>query len=214
MMKKFLAIALILAAAGCARKEAGPVRYDRMELIYFRQVTLEDLNRMARDETEAISNARHHCAYRIATITGQDTLSFISDRIYSAEKDTLQPKSLFVQMVALLHNEDKTDTLSYTMWLRDPFLFNGTPIRDTTLYVFIVDILRDRDRFWRERVSFEYEDGYSYGYPKGYTRQFPEGAERKIMPDSLNYEGKRWISSGFYYRDIDPETGTVYEGLI
>ena len=32
-MKKFLMIALILVTAGCAREEAGPVRYDRMELI-------------------------------------------------------------------------------------------------------------------------------------------------------------------------------------
>lgn len=214
-MKKFLAIALILAAAGCARKEAGPVRYDRMELIYHHYEFAQDPREFARNAVDVIRKSKRKTTiYRTANITGQDTLSFISSRIYSAEADTLPSQSPYIKMVALLHNEDRIDTLSSEMWIGDPFLFNGTAIRDTSLYVFIVDILRDRDRFWRERVSFEYEDGYSYGYPKGYTRQFPEGAERKIMPDSLNYEGKRWISSGFYYRDIDPETGTVYEGLI
>ena len=128
-MKKFLAIALILAAAGCARKEAGPVRYDRMELIYHHYEFAQDPREFARNAVDVIRKSKRKTTiYRTANITGQDTLSFISSRIYSAEADTLPSQSPYIKMVALLHNEDRTDTLSSEMWIGDPFLFNGTAI--------------------------------------------------------------------------------------
>ena len=187
-MKKFLAIALILAAAGCARKEAGPVRYDRMELIYYHIKSLDDGKYIARDKDEAISMARQYLesklyrAFSTVNVTGQDTLSFISSRISSAKIDTLPSQSPYVKMVALLRNEDRTDTLSSTMWFEGEFEFNGTPIRDTTLYVYLLDILRDRD-IGAYSIYFYY-DGCYHWYPKGYSRQFPEGVDQSIR-DSL-----------------------------
>ena len=183
MMKKFLAIALILAAAGCARKEAGPVRYDRMELIYHHYEFAQDPREFARNAVDVIRKSKRKTTiYRTANIIGQDTLSFISSRIYSAEADTLPSQSPYIKMVALLHNEDRTDTLSSTMWFEGEFEFNGTPIRDTTLYVYLLDILRDRD-IGAYSIYFYY-DGCYHWYPKGYSRQFPEGVDQSIR-DSL-----------------------------
>lgn len=185
-LKKFLAIALILAAAGCARKEAGPVRYDRMELIYYHIKSLDDGKYIARDKDEAISMARQYLesklyrAFSTVNVTGQDTLSFISSRIYSAKIDTLPSQSPYIKMVALLRNEDRTDTLSSTMWFEGELEFNGTPIRDTSLYVYLLDICRDRGALG----IYFYYDGCHHWYPKGYSRQFPEGVDQSIR-DSL-----------------------------
>ena len=169
-MKKFLAIALILVTAGCAREEAGPVRYDRMELIYHHYEFAQDPREFARNAVDVIRKSKRKTTiYRTANITGQDTLSFISSRIYSAEADTLPSQSPYIKMVALLHNEDRTDTLSSTMW------FEG-------LYVYLLDILRDRD-IGAYSIYFYY-DGCYHWYPKGYSRQFPEGVDQSIR-DSL-----------------------------